>query len=153
MAKWTDERNAELRELYRTKTGPELAAHFNTSVQAVYVQAHKIGLNKSQPYKIELTTERAVWLRRNFPHMSNEICALILGVSPRTVVRFARSLGLSKTEQFMRECQAHTSKRAQESHRRNGTYPAKGYYSPNLQKGAQYQFKPRISNEQGTGTH
>ena len=52
-------------------------------------------------------------------------------------------MGLSKTAQFMRECQAHTSKRAPESHRRNGTYPAKGYYSPNLQKGAKYQFKKK----------
>lgn len=143
MTKWTDKQNAELRERYRTMTGPELAAHFNTTVQAVYVQAHKIGLRKPQPNKIELTPERTVWMRRNFPHMSNGICALILGVSPRTVVRFARSLGLTKTDQFMRECQAHTSKRAQESHRRNGTYPAKGYYSPNLQKGEKYQFGKR----------
>lgn len=74
--------------------------------------------------------------------MSNEICGIVLGVSPRTVVRFARRLGLSKTAQFMRECQAHTAKKAKESHLRNGTYPAKGYYSPNLQKGAKYQFKP-----------
>ncbi len=142
MTKWTDERNAELRERYRIMTGPELAAYFNTSVQAVYVQAHKIGLNKPQPNKIELTTERAVWMRCNFPHMSNVICGLILGVSPRTVVRFARRLGLAKTGQFMCECQAHTAKKARESHLKNGTYPAKGYYSPNLQKGKQYQFKP-----------
>lgn len=142
MKKWTEERKEELRRRYRTMTGPALAAHFQTSVQAVYVQAHKIGLRKPQPNKIELTRERAIWMRCNFPHMSNVVCGLLLGVSPRTVVRFARRLGLTKTAQFMRECQAHTSKCAQESHRRNGTYPAKGYYSPNLQKGAQYQFKP-----------
>ncbi len=115
-------------------TGPELAAYFNTSVQAVYVQAHKIGLNKSQPNKIELTTERAVWMRCNFPHMSNVICGLILGVSPRTVVRFARRLGLAKTGQFMCECQAHTAKKARESHLKNGTYPAKGYSRPTCKK-------------------
>lgn len=143
MREWTEERNAELRALYKIKTGPELAAHFGRSVRAVYMQAHKIGLRKPQPNKIELTEERRVWLRCHFPHMSNEICSLISGVSPRTVVRWARRMGLSKTAQFMRECQAHTSKRAQESHRRNGTYPAKGYYSPNLQKGAKYQFKKK----------
>ncbi len=140
MAKWTKERNEELRALYTSKTGPELAEHFGTSVQAVYVQAHKIGLNKPQPNKIELSREREWWLRRNFPHMSNGICALILGISPRSVVRQARRLGLEKTAQFMRECQAHTSKKARESHLKNGTYPAKGYYSPNLQRGEKYQF-------------
>ncbi len=41
----------------------------------------------------------------------------------------------------MKEVQAHTSKKARESHLRNGTYPPKGYYSPNLQKGKPYQFR------------
>lgn len=99
MREWTEERNAELRALYKIKTGPELAAHFGRSVRAVYMQAHKIGLRKPQPNKIELTEERRVWLRCHFPHMSNEICSLISGVSPRTVVRWARRMGLSKTAQ------------------------------------------------------
>ena len=139
---WTAERNEELRRLYKSKTAPELAHQFGTTTQAVYQQANKLGLRKPQPDRIELTQERKLWLRLNFPHMSNGICALILGISPRSVVRIARSMGVNKTAQFMRECQAHTSRRARESHLRNGTYPAKGYYSPNLQKGEQYQFKP-----------
>lgn len=140
---WTETRNEELRQLYRQRTAPELAAYFATTVQAIYQQANKLGLRKSQPNRIELTQEREFWLRRNFPHMSNGICALILGISPRSVVRLARRLRLSKTAQFMRECQAHTAKKARESHLRNGTYPAKGYYSPNLQRGERYQFKPK----------
>ncbi len=143
MAKWTKERNEELRTLYESMTAPELAEYFGTSVQAVYVQAHKIGLNKHQPNKITLTHEQESWMRRNFPHMSNKICALILGISPRSVVRQARRLGLEKTAQFMCECQAHTSKKARESHLKKGTYPAKGYYSPNLQRGDKYQFGKR----------
>ncbi len=146
---WTPVRNDELRQLYKSKTAPELALHFGTTTQAVYQQANKLGLRKPQPNRIELTPERKLWLRLNFPHMSNGICALILGISPRSVVRIARSMGVCKTAQFMRECQAHTSKRAKESHLRNGTYPAKGYYSPNLQKGVIYQFRKK-SNEQGT---
>lgn len=144
MVKWTPERNRELRELYKTKTGPELAEYFGITLRAVYMQARHIGLRKDQPNKIRLTREKEIWLRINFPHMSNLICAMLLGISPRSVVRQARRLGLKKTDQFMRECQVHTSKKAQESHIKNGTYPAKGYYSPNLQKGAQYQFKPGV---------
>lgn len=141
---WTEARNDELRRLYRgNASGPELARHFGTSVAALYKQANKLGLRKAQPNQIELTREREFWLKRNFPHMSNGICALILGISPRSVVRLARRLRLSKTEQFMKECQAHTAKRAKESHLKNGTYPAKGYYSPNLQRGERYQFKPK----------
>ncbi len=74
--------------------------------------------------------------------MATEICAMKLGISHRSVVRQARRLGVEKTPQFMKECQAHTSKKARESHLKNGTYPAKGWYSPNLQKGEIYQFKP-----------
>lgn len=141
---WTEARNEELRRLYRgTASGPELARHFGTSLAAIYQQAYKLGLRKNQPNQIELTDERKRWLMLNFPHMSNGICALILGISPRSVVRLARRLRLSKTAQFMRECQAHTAKRARESHLKNGTYPAKGYYSPNLQRGERYQFKPK----------
>ena len=40
------------------------------------------------------------------------------------------------------ECQDFTARKAKESQLRNGTFPKKGYYSPNLQKGAKYQFKP-----------
>lgn len=131
-----------MRELYGSMTAEALAIRFDTTKQALYVKCNKLGLKKEQPNKIHLTQEQEFWMRRNFPHMATEICALILGISPRSVVRQARRLGLQKTEQFMRECQAHTAKRAKESHLKNGTYPAKGYYSPNLQKGEAYQFKP-----------
>ena len=73
--------------------------------------------------------------------MATAICALYLGVSESSVKRIARSIGLQKTAQFMREAQAHAAKCAKESHLRHGTYPTKGWYSPNLQKGQQYRFK------------
>lgn len=141
--RWTEEKCVELRRQYKSRTAPELAEIFGTTVGAVYQKANELGLRKPQPNKIELSRERETWLRLNFPRMSNEICALILGISLRSVVRQARRLGLEKTAQFMRECQAHTAKKARESHLKNGTYPAKGYYSPNLQKGEQYQFGKR----------
>lgn len=142
MKRWSPEEENELRELYGTMTAEALAVRFGTTYRAIYQKCNKMGLKKDQPNKIHLTREQELWMRTHYPHISTEICALILGISHSSVTRQARRLGLNKTEQFMKECQAHTSKRAHESHLKNGTYPAKGYYSPNLQKGEAYQFKP-----------
>ena len=142
MKVWTKAEEDELRELYGKMTAEALAVRFGTTYRAIYQKCNKMGLKKGQPCKIHLTPQQELWMKIHWPHMSNEICALILGISLRSVVRQARRLGLQKTEQFMKECQAHTSQKAQESHIKNGTYPAKGYYSTNLQKGEAYQFKP-----------
>lgn len=140
--RWTDEMDAELRRLYPTTTAPELARRFGVTVGAVRQRLLRIGLRrKEQPGKIQLTLEQTLWLRRNYPDMANAICALYLGVSESSVKRIACAMGLQKTAQFMREAQAHAARRARESHLRNGTYPPKGWYSPNLQKGQQYRFK------------
>lgn len=110
-----------------------------------------MGLKKEQPCTIRLTSSQELWLRKNYPHVSTDVCALILGMSRRTVIRKARKLGLRKTEQFMKEAQAHTARRARESHIKNGTYPPKDYYSPNLQKGEPYRFKSCNRDAADTG--
>ena len=139
--RWTDEMDAELRRLYPTTTAPELALHFGVTTGSVRQHLCRIGLRrKEQPGKIILTEQQRFWMRRNYPDMANAICALYLGVSVSSVVRLARRMGLQKTAQFMREAQAHAARRARESHLRNGTYPPKGWYSPNLQKGAAHRF-------------
>lgn len=140
--RWTDAMDAELRRLYPTTTAPGLARHFGVTIGAVRQHLRRIGLRrKEQPGKIHLTLEQTLWMRRNFPGMATAICALYLGVSESSVKRIAYAMGLQKTPQFMREAQAHAARRAKESHLRNGTYPPKGWYSPNLQKGQQYRFK------------
>ena len=140
--RWTDEMDAELRRLYPTTTAPELARRFGVTVGAVRQRLRRRGLRrKEQPGKKHLTEQQRFWMRRNYPDMANAICALYLGVSVSSVIRLAHRMGLQKTAQFMREAQAHAAKRAKESHLRRGTYPAKGWYSPNLQKGQQYRFK------------
>ncbi len=140
--RWTKEKEEELRELYQSMTAEALAIHFGTTKYAIYQKCFKLGLSKEQPRTIHLTSEQTLWLKLNYPHMATEICAQYLGISHRSCVRFARKLGVSKTPQFMKESQAHASKKAKESNLKNGTYPPKGWYSPNLQKGHQYQFKP-----------
>lgn len=141
--RWTDEMNDELRRLYTTTTAPELARRFGVTPGTLRQHALRIGLRKKQPGKIILTEQQQMWMLRNYPDMANTICALYLGVSVSSVIRLARRMGLQKTAQFMREAQAHAAKRAKESHLRHGTYPAKGWYSPNLQKGTAYRFKPK----------
>lgn len=51
-------------------------------------------------------------------------------------------MGLTKSRQFMAKCQHETAEAAKISHRRNGTYPPKGFKIPNSEAG---QFKPGVS--------
>jgi len=98
--------------------------------------------------KIVLTTKQERWLTNHFKHTKNSECAERLGISPRSVVRIARSLGLAKSRQFMSKCQQETAEAAKISHRRNGTYPPKGFRIPNSEAG---QFKPGISSRERLG--
>lgn len=140
---WNKQRTAELIRLYPQVTVVKLAEHFGTTRAAVAQKAYKLGLRKCQPSKIKLTHEQTSWMKRNYPHMSNEICATYLGISISTLHRNARRFRLAKTPQFMRDCHLHAASKARESHIRNGTYPPKGFIVPGSEK---YRFKPRHSN-------
>ncbi|MBR6280835.1 MAG: hypothetical protein IKR32_06025, partial [Bacteroidales bacterium] len=89
--------------------------------------------------KIILTPRQEAWLCRHFRNTKNAELAARLGISETSLHRFARSLGLTKTPQFMRKCQAATAAAAKASHLRNGTYPPKGYRIP---RSEEFQFKP-----------
>lgn len=93
--------------------------------------------------KIVLTPKQERWLTNHFKHTKNNECAERLGISLRSVVRIARSLGLCKSRQFMAKCQRESAEAAKISHLCNGTYPPKGFKIPNSEAG---QFKPGISN-------
>lgn len=142
MKKWNKEDVEELKRIYPKLTLKELAERFGRTPGAVAQKCNELGL-RGRGYAwatIKLTDSEKLWLRLNFPHMSNQICSYKLKCGWRTVVRIARSMGLEKSPEFIKECQAHTAKKAKESHLKNGTYPPKGWYSPNLQKGEKYQF-------------
>lgn len=83
------------------------------------------------PNKIVLSDVHTAWLRKHFKHTKNAECAEKLGISPRSVTRLAKKMGLYKTPQFIRKCQQDAAQAAQESHLRNNTYPPKGYVIPN----------------------
>lgn len=143
--KWTDEMDNELRRIYPCTTAKETARMLGVTQMAVQQRAIRLGLRKGLDWrKIRLTQEQKNWLRRNYPDMANAICALYLGMSESSVSRLAREMGLRKTEQFMREAQLHAAKKAKESNLRNGTYPPKGWFSPNLRKGVEYMRKRKM---------
>lgn len=144
MKRWTTDEENKLRELYATnKSGPQIAAEIGRPLRAVYIKAHKLGLpKKPDPHRITLDMEQTLWLKQNYRHIRTELCALRLGISPRSVVRFARKLGLTKTPEFMADCQRYSAAKAKQSHLANGTYPPKGVVTDNLQKGAPFRFKP-----------
>ena len=77
-----------------------------------------------------MTPEQEKWLTAHFKHTKNDEIMEKFGWSHSTLHRFARQLGLKKTKQFMHKCQWETSRKAKESHLRNGTYPPKGYQIP-----------------------
>lgn len=60
------------------------------------------------------------YLRRHFPTMLNDELAGCLGVSPRTVIRKARQLGLQKDEQWLAEVWEERRKMAQCASKRKG---------------------------------
>ena len=77
-----------------------------------------------------LTPEQESWLKKHFKHTKNDDIARRLGISVRSVNRIAGELGLKKSRQFMQKTQQNAANKANESHRRNGTYPPKGYIIP-----------------------
>lgn len=138
--RWTEEMVAVLRNGYGKIHIGRLSETLGMSRSAIQQKAFKLGLKGTDPNRVCLDQNQTYWLKRNFPHVSNSVCAMILGCSIRTVVRRARELGLSKTALYMAESQALASRKAMESHTRNGTYPPKGFAVPRREE---FYFKKK----------
>lgn len=95
---------------------------------------------------MEITAAQEAWLLKHFKHTKNAEVAAHLGISQSKMHRIVRELGLKKSPQFMRKCQAETTAAAKESHLRNGTFPPKGYVIPN-----RYTFPKGVSNVERFG--
>ena len=98
--------------------------------------------------KIIMTPSQEKWLVRHFKHTKNDAIMERFGWSHSTLHRFARKLGLKKSTQFMHKCQRETTRKAKESHLRNGTYPPKGYRIP---RSEEFGFKKGETNLQRIG--
>lgn len=102
---------------------------------------------KRDTHKITMTPAQREWMRAHFKHTKNDEIVARFGWSHSTMHRFARELGLTKTPQYMRKCQEHTTACAVASHLKNGTYPPKGYIIP---KSEQFRFKPGRKESEAT---
>lgn len=89
--------------------------------------------------KVELTPQQKAWIVKHYLHTKNDEIKERFGLTDGTLHRFARANGLKKSPQFVRRCQEEATRKAYESHRRNGTFPPKGYRIPNSGEGT---FKP-----------
>ena len=148
MKRWSKEEEDKLKNLYPHKKLSELSIIFGRTKNAIANKCNKMKLKgRGLAWrKLELSPDEKLWFKINFPYMSNQIIGLKLNCGWRTVVRLAREMGLAKAAQFIKECQINTANKAMLSHIKNHTYPPKGYYSPNLQKGERFQFKKRHDN-------
>lgn len=59
---WTDEEMEQLKQLYPTTLGEELAKKFNCSIKSVYNQAVKLGLKKDMAFVSEIARQRSLVL-------------------------------------------------------------------------------------------
>lgn len=92
----------------------------------------------------DLTKEQVSLLRERFSDTRNAELAALLGVSVRTVVRWARLLGLRKSPEFVAAMQRNASAHSVRANRASGGNAGK----VNLLKyGAPYRFKAGESNK------
>ena len=97
--------------------------------------------------KIILSEEEEQWLIAHYPYTKNKEVAEKLGISYRSVVRFASRLGLKKTKQFLGECQNEAWQAACRSYDING-HPLKGGTIPNSER---IRFKKGVSSVERLG--
>lgn len=79
-------------------------------------------------------------LKRYFPITRNEEVAELIGVSPRTIVRKARELGLEKDSNWLKDVWNYNRMDAQAASKRKG-YP--GAFKPGNRVGEKRQFKKK----------
>lgn len=82
----------------------------------------------------ELTDKQLSWLKRHYQHTRNDDIQVKLNISFSSLHRIAREHGLKKSKRYMKAVQAEATRKAKESHERNGTYPPKGHIVPNSEK-------------------
>lgn len=114
---WTTQELTQLRRLWGTKTAQEIADIIGRSEGCLKSKAYSLKLGKErkvaldeQGRRISLATSIAIaWspqmiadLLRMYPQTKNDELAEFFGISKKTVIRKAKSMGLNKTAEFTR---------------------------------------------------
>lgn len=95
--------------------------------------------------KIVLSEKQERWLVKHYKHTKNDEIMAKLGLKFSTLHRIARKLGLKKSREFTKKCQAAMTAAAWAANRRNN-WPPKGYRIPNS-----HRFEPGVTSEQRLG--
>lgn len=127
---WTFKELDTLRREFPKRTNDEMVKLLpKRSREAIIQKASKLGLKK-QRYGIEWTPQMLKLLHMFFPTMFNDALAKWLGVSPRTLIRKARELGLEKEPGFLEKRKDDIQRKAGDALRqrgdREGTWFKKG---------------------------
>lgn len=109
---WTQANVDYLKAKYANTPAEDIAEHIGVSKTCVQQKAHLLGLKAKNKRKIVFTLEQRNWMRRNYPHISNKVCAMYLGCCMDKVRDLARDLGLVKTKEFIREARVRAGKRS-----------------------------------------
>lgn len=128
----------EIKELHRLKDLGlplnEIAVRIGRSCKSLEHKLYGKPILIVTPRNKDLTEKDVAWIIRHFKHTRNEEIMSKFGISHSSLHRIAREHGLSKTRQFMKKTQVAAQQAAAESHKRNGTYPPKGFVIPNSSK-------------------
>jgi hypothetical protein len=108
---WTQANVDFLKAKYANTPAEEIAEHIGVSKTCVQQKAHLLGLKAKNKRKIVFTLEQRNWMRRNYPHISNRVCAMYLDCCMDKVRDLARDLGLTKTQEFIHEARVRAGKR------------------------------------------
>ena len=124
--KWTQDEIDELRRLRSLgMEWSEIAIRLGRTRKAVEHKIYNKPIRKVATRGRQLTEKELAWVIRHYN-------------------RIAREHGLTKSRQFMKKTQDEAQVAAAESHRRNGTYPPKGFRIPGSENNG---FKKGQSNK------
>ena len=115
---WTYRELDTLRREFPVKKTKDVAAMLGRSVEATSVMASKLGLKKVH-YGIVWTPKMLKILVDFFPIMFDKALAKWIGVSPRTLIRKARELGLEKEPGFLERIRDDIKEMARQGLKRN----------------------------------
>ena len=136
MKKWTQEEITLLHEMREQCKGwSEIAATLGRSRKAVEHKVYGKPIPQATHRGKTLTEKELAWLTRHYKHTKNEDIMAKIGISHSSLHRIAREQGLTKSKQFITKMQTQAKDAAYESHKRNRTFPPKGYRIPNSDKG------------------
>ena len=129
--KWTQDEIDELRRLRSLgMEWSEIAIRLGRTRKAVEHKIYNKPIRKVATRGRQLTEKELAWVIRHYKHTKNDVIMERFRISHSSLHRIAREHGLTKSRQFMKKTQDEAQVAAAESHRRNGTYPPKGFRIP-----------------------